>query len=167
MSNPAARRPPPAASREGQTFTGPSRLTAYANFVKLPHTLFALPFALVGTVLASYERSISVLHVIWIVLAFTAARFAAMAFNRIADRHIDARNPRTARRELPAGTLSIREAWVAVVLVSVLFVAAAWLLNPLVFALAPVALAWVMGYSYTKRFTRWSHLVLGLGLAIA
>lgn len=161
-----ARRSPPA-GREGQTFQGTSRLTAYANFVKLPHTLFALPFALVGTVLASYERSISVLHVIWIVLAFTAARFAAMAFNRIADRHIDARNPRTARRELPAGTLSIREAWVAVVLVSVLFVAAAWLLNPLVFALAPVALAWVMGYSYTKRFTRWSHLVLGLGLAIA
>jgi 4-hydroxybenzoate polyprenyltransferase len=157
----------PPAPREGQTIVGASRLTAYVNFVKLPHTLFALPFALVGTVLASYERSISVVHIIWIVLAFTAARFAAMAFNRIADRHIDARNPRTARRELPAGTLSLREAWFAVVLVSVLFVAAAWLLNPLVFALAPVALVWVMGYSYTKRFTRWSHLVLGLGLAIA
>src|ERR687885_454409 len=106
MSDPAARRPPPAA-REGQTFSRASRFTAYVNFVKLPHTLFALPFALVGTVLASYERRVSAAQVAWVVLAFTAARFAAMGFNRIADREIDARNPRTARRELPAGGLGL------------------------------------------------------------
>src|SRR5688572_24900099 len=167
MSNPAARRPPPAASRDGQTFTGPSRLTAYANFVKLPHTLFALPFALVGTVLASHERPIGVAQIGWVVLAFTAARFAAMGFNRIADRHIDARNPRTARRELPAGVLGVAEATAAVGVASALFVVAAWRLNELCLALSPVALAWVLAYSYTKRFTRWSHLVLGLGLSIA
>jgi 4-hydroxybenzoate polyprenyltransferase len=167
----ASRFPPPRghkpASREGQTFAGASRLTAYANFVKLPHTLFALPFALVGAVLASYGRPISVAQVGWVVLAFTAARFAAMGFNRIADRHIDARNPRTARRELPAGVLGLTEATVAVLVASMLFVVAAWRLNPLCLALSPVALVWVLAYSYTKRFTRWSHLVLGLGLSIA
>jgi 4-hydroxybenzoate polyprenyltransferase len=158
---------PGTSDREGQTFAGPSRLTTYVNFVKLPHTLFALPFALVGTVLASYERPITFAQVGWVVLAFTAARFAAMGFNRIADRHIDARNPRTARRELPAGLLGLTEATAAVLVASMLFVVAAWRLNPLCLALSPVALAWVFAYSYTKRFTRWSHLVLGLGLAIA
>jgi 4-hydroxybenzoate polyprenyltransferase len=166
MSSPTARRPPPGA-REGQTFGGPSRLVAYANFVKLPHTLFALPFALVGTVLASYERTITVGQVGWVVVALTAARFAAMGFNRIADRHIDGRNPRTARRELPAGVLGVAEAMTAVAVASALFVVAAWRLNTVCLALSPVALAWVFAYSYTKRFTRWSHLVLGLGLSIA
>jgi 4-hydroxybenzoate polyprenyltransferase len=167
MSSPAARRPPPAGRREGQTLAGASRLTAYANFVKLPHTLFALPFALVGTVLASYERPITVARIAWVVVAFTAARFAAMGFNRIVDRHIDARNPRTARRELPAGSLGVAEATAAVAAASTIFVVAAWQLNVLCLALSPIALAWVLAYSYTKRFTRWSHLVLGLGLAIA
>ena len=162
-----ASRFPPSASREGQTFRGPSRLTAYVNFVKLPHTLFALPFALVGVVMASYERPITIAQIGWVVLAFTAARFAAMGFNRIADRHIDGRNPRTARRELPAGVLGLTEATVAVLVASLLFVVAAWRLNPLCLALSPVALVWVLAYSYTKRFTRWSHLVLGLGLSIA
>jgi 4-hydroxybenzoate polyprenyltransferase len=157
----------PASRREGQTFSGASRLTAYANLVKLPHTLFALPFALVGTVLASYERPIIVAQVGWVVLAFTAARFAAMGFNRIVDRQIDARNPRTARRELPAGALGVAEATAAVVVASAIFILAAWRLNVLCLALSPVALAWVLAYSYTKRFTRWSHLVLGLGLSIA
>ena len=162
-----ASRFPPSASREGQTFRGPSRLTAYVNFVKLPHTLFALPFALVGVVMASYDRSITIAQSGWVVLAFTAARFAAMGFNRIADRHIDGRNPRTARRELPAGVLGLTEATVAVLVASLLFVVAAWRLNPLCLALSPIALVWVLAYSYTKRFTRWSHLVLGLGLSIA
>jgi 4-hydroxybenzoate polyprenyltransferase len=157
----------PAARREGQTFAGSSRLAAYVNFVKLPHTLFALPFALVGTVLASHERPISFAQIGWVVLAFTAARVAAMGFNRIADRHIDARNPRTARRELPAGVLTVAEATAAVVVASAIFVVAAWRLNTLCLALSPAALAWVMAYSYTKRFTRWSHVVLGLGLSIA
>ncbi len=157
----------PPAPKEGQTFSGASRFIAYVNFVKLPHTLFALPFALVGVVLASYERPIRVGQIVWVVVAFTAARFAAMGFNRIADRQIDALNPRTARRELPAGMLGVGEATASVVAAAVLFVLAAWRLNALCFALSPVALAWVLAYSYTKRFTRWSHLVLGLGLAIA
>jgi 4-hydroxybenzoate polyprenyltransferase len=153
--------------REGQTFAGGSRLVRYANFVKLPHTLFALPFALVGVVLASYVKDVRWTEVLWVIVAFSAARFAAMGFNRIVDRRIDTLNPRTARRELPAGTISTLEASAAVALASALFVFAAWELNPLCFLLAPVALAWVFFYSYTKRFTRWAHLALGLGLGIA
>jgi 4-hydroxybenzoate polyprenyltransferase len=153
--------------REGQTFDGGSRLVRYVNFVKLPHTVFALPFALVGATLASFRRGVSVATLGWIVLAFTAARFAAMGFNRIADRQIDARNPRTARRELPSGLLGVREASVAVALASIVFVIAAWRLNPMCALLSPVALGWVLWYSYTKRFTHWSHIVLGIGLAIA
>src|ERR1035437_10112709 len=95
--------------REGQTFIGGSRIVRYVNFVKLPHTVFALPFALVGVVLASYLQSITARQVAWIVLAFTAARFAAMGFNRIVDRHIDARNPRTKTREIPSGALGVAE----------------------------------------------------------
>ena len=163
----SALRPPPPGPREGQTLRGGSRLTAYVNFVKLPHTLFALPFALVGVVMASYGRPITFAQIGWVVLAFTAARFAAMGFNRIADRHIDGRNPRTARRELPSGVLGLTEATVAVLVASMLFVVAAWRLNPLCLALSPVALVWVLAYSYTKRFTRWSHLVLGVGLSMA
>ena len=153
--------------REGQTLAGTSRLTAYVNLVKLPHTVFALPFALVGVTLASYHAPVTVREIGWIVLAFTAARFAAMGFNRIADRQIDASNPRTAMRELPRGVLSVPEASLAVAIASVLFVVAAWQLNPLCFVLSPLALVWVFFYSFTKRFTRWSHLVLGVGLAMA
>jgi 4-hydroxybenzoate polyprenyltransferase len=101
------------------------------------------------------------------VLAFTAVRFAAMGFNRIVDRDIDARNPRTARRELPSGALTLRQATVAVVIMSMLFILSAWKLNPLCGWLSPIALGWVLFYSYTKRFTRWSHLVLGASLSIA
>jgi 4-hydroxybenzoate polyprenyltransferase len=154
-------------SREGQTFAGASRLVRYANFVKLPHTVFALPFALVGVTLATYHAPVTPAIVGWVILAFTAARFAAMGFNRIADRHIDARNPRTAMREIPSGTLSVGEAWGAVVVAVVIFVFASSQLNALCLALSPVAVAWVFFYSFTKRFTRWSHLVLGLGLGIA
>lgn len=156
-----------AAGREGQTLAGTSRLARYVNFVKLPHTVFALPFALVGVVLASRVAPVNVSIVVWVVLAFTAARFAAMGFNRIADRHIDARNPRTAMRELPSGAMSVAEATASVVVASVVFVAAAWRINPLCLALSPLALFWVLFYSFTKRFTRWAHLVLGLGLGIA
>ncbi len=152
---------------EGQTFHGSSKLTRFVNFVKLPHTVFALPFALVGVVLASRLAPVTPTVVAWVVVAFTAARFAAMGFNRIVDRHLDAANPRTAMRELPAGLLTLAEAWGSVLLASALFVYAAWRLNPLCLALSPVALAWVFFYSYCKRFTGLSHLVLGLGLAIA
>lgn len=157
----------PATGREGQTFGGTSRLVRYVNFVKLPHTVFALPFALVGVVLASYHAPVTWPQLGWVVLAFTAARFAAMGFNRIADRHIDARNPRTATREIPSGAMGVGEAWALVLTAVALFIAAAWRLNTLCFALSPVALAWVFFYSFTKRFTRWSHLVLGLGMGIA
>lgn len=152
---------------EGQTIAGRSVLLRYANLVKLPHTLFALPFALVGVVLASYVKNITPGTIFWVALAFTSARFAAMAFNRIVDRQLDALNPRTSQREIPSGVVGVREAAVAVLLASALFVVSAWRLNPLCLALAPLALFWVLGYSYTKRVTRWSHLVLGLGLGIA
>ncbi len=154
-------------AREGQTFDGVSRFVRYANFVKLPHTVFAMPFAIVGVLLASDSHPVSISQFLWVVLAFTAARFAAMGFNRIVDRKIDAANPRTKMRELPAGTMSYTEASVAVAVASLIFIASAYALNPLCFMLSPVALAWVFFYSYTKRFTRWSHLVLGLGMSIA
>lgn len=157
----------PNAVREPQTFAGPSRLARYASLVKLPHTVFALPFALVGVVLASYAHTVTTRQVAWVVVAFTAARFAAMAFNRVVDRDLDAANPRTASREIPSGALGVGEARLAVALAGLAFVGAAWALNPLCGWLAPVALAWVLAYSYAKRVTRWSHLVLGLGLGIA
>lgn len=153
--------------REGQTFRGKGALLRHVNLVRLPHTVFALPFALVGVVLASYIAPITVNQVFWVVIAFTSARFAAMGFNRIVDREIDARNPRTKSREIPSGAMSVREASVAVIVASLLFFLAAWQLNTLCLVLAPLALAWVLFYSYTKRFTRWSHLVLGVGLSIA
>jgi 4-hydroxybenzoate polyprenyltransferase len=157
------------APREGQTFAGGSLAARYASFVKLPHTLFALPFAGVGAVLASHRHPerVNATTLFWIVLAFTAARFAAMGFNRIVDREYDALNPRTRLRELPSGRLTLAQAGAAVAAASMVFVLAAWMLNPLCGALAPVALAWIFFYSYTKRFTRWAHLVLGLSLAIA
>lgn len=153
--------------REGQTLAGDSLLVRYANFVKLPHTVFALPFALLGVVVASREYRVTGRTLGLVVLAFTCARFVALGFNRIADRALDARNPRTRARELPAGRLTIRQAWAAVLLAATLFLATAWALNPLCFALAPVALVFISAYSYAKRFTAWSHLWLGLADGIA
>lgn len=157
----------PEAVAEGQTLRGAGRLVDYSNFVKLPHTIFALPFALVGVTLASYRYPVRPLDLVWILLAFTAARFAAMGFNRIVDREIDARNPRTRMREIPSGRLTVAQASWAVAAASAVFVASAAMLNPLCLALAPFALGWVFLYSYTKRFTRWAHLVLGFALGIA
>src|SRR5437763_2401099 len=117
--------------QEGQTFSGTSRLVAFMNLVRLPHTVFALPFALIGVVLASYHHRLRLGDVGWVILAFTAARFAAMAFNRIVDRHIDAENPRTAMRELPRGVLSVHEAWVSVIVSIAVFLTCTAALNPL------------------------------------
>ncbi len=153
--------------REGQTYQGRTRFSTYASFVKLPHTVFALPFAMIGVILASYSHAVTWPMLGWTILAFTAARFAAMGFNRIVDREFDARNPRTAMREIPRGALSVREASVAVALAAAIFFVAAGALNPLCLALSPIALAWVFFYSYTKRFTRFAHIVLGLGMSIA
>src|SRR5437763_14536020 len=148
--------------REAQTFVGESLLVRYVNFVKLPHTVFALPFALLGLVVASRETALTWRLLGWVVLALTCARFVALGFNRIADRELDARNPRTRARELPSGRLTLRQAWVAVVVAAVAFLGTAWALNPLCLALAPFALLFISAYSYAKRFTHWSHLWLGL-----
>src|SRR6266571_630136 len=131
-----------ATPREGQTFAGEGLLVRYANFVKLPHTVFALPFALLGLLVASREQPTT-----W--------------------RELAARNPRTRTRELPSGRLTLAQAWVAVLVAAAVFLWCAWALNPLCFALAPLALVFVSGYSYAKRFTRWSHLWLGLADGIA
>jgi 4-hydroxybenzoate polyprenyltransferase len=163
----SATAPTPEGTREGQTFAGRTRLSTYASFVKLPHTVFALPFALVGVIIASYRHPVTWAMLGWVVLAFTAARFAAMGFNRIVDREYDARNPRTLMRELPRGAMTVREAWLSVSLASAVFVAAAGMLNRLCLWLAPVALAWVFFYSFTKRFTRLAHVALGIGMSIA
>lgn len=167
MTGMAPQMTPPKGARDGQLIRGASLPVRLANFVKLPHTVFAMPFALVGVIIASTVVPISGRVVGWVLLAFTAARFAAMAFNRIVDRDVDAINPRTANRELPRGTLTVAQAKSSVVVASLLFVFASYQLNPLCAWLSPIALLWVLGYSYTKRFTRWSHLWLGLGLSIA
>ena len=143
------------------------KLTTYLSFVRFSHSVFALPFALTGALLAWRERPFSWMQVAWIVVCMVSARSAAMGFNRLVDQAIDARNPRTASRELPRGIVSRGEAWLFVALSVGAFVLAAAMLNPLCLALTPVALAIVLGYSYTKRFTAGSHLVLGLALAVA
>jgi 4-hydroxybenzoate polyprenyltransferase len=152
---------------DGQTIRGSSRIAAYANFVKLPHTVFALPFALVGLVYASYSSAVTPSQVFLIILAFTSARFAAMGFNRIVDRAWDEKNPRTMGRELPSGVLSPKEATASVIVASCLFIAAAAALNPICLILSIPTLGWILGYSYSKRFTSWSHIWLGGALAIA
>ena len=154
-------------NRELQTFAGDSLLVRYANFVRLPHTVFALPFALLGVIVASREQAVTPRVLGLAVLAFTCARFVALGFNRIADRELDARNPRTRNRELPSGRLTLAQAWVAVAVAAALFLWASSALNPLCFALAPVALVFISAYSYSKRFTHWSHLWLGLADGIA
>ena len=134
--------------------------------IKIEHTLFALPFAFLGAVLAARGLP-SVSQILWIVLAMVGARSAAMAFNRIADRNIDARNPRTASRAIPAGLLSVGFVWAFTIAAAALFLVAAAMLNRLTLILAPVALGCVLLYSFTKRWTQFSHLVLGACLSIA
>jgi 4-hydroxybenzoate polyprenyltransferase len=134
--------------------------------IKFSHSVFALPFALASAAVASGGR-VPWRELPWIVVAMIGARSAAMGFNRLADQAIDARNPRTAGRELPRGVLSRREVWLFVGLSALALIGAAAMLNPLCLILSPVALLVVLGYSYTKRFTAFSHLVLGLALSIA
>jgi 4-hydroxybenzoate polyprenyltransferase len=155
------------ASPDGQVIAGDSVLVRYFNLVKLPHTLFALPFALLGVVAASFRHAVTWRLVLLIVVAFSAARWAAVGFNMMADRRFDALNPRNRNRELPRGRLTLRQAAASVFVATVVFLFAAALINPLCGILAPAALAWVLVYSLAKRFTDWPHVWLGLSLAIA
>lgn len=136
------------------------------EMIKIEHTLFALPFAFLGAVLAA-EGIPTAWQIFWITVAMVGARSAAMAFNRIADREYDALNPRTKMRAIPAGQLSVGFVWAFTILSAAIFFLAAAMLNWLTLVLAPVALASVLLYSYTKRWTLFSHLVLGWCLAIA
>lgn len=160
-----------------------NNISKYLSLVRFPHTIFAMPFALVGFVCAltadapelgggaimssPYWGDFAITLLLKIVVCMVLARNAAMGFNRWADRKFDAANPRTAAREIPSGAISPRAALAFVVINSVLFIVAAAWINKLAFALSPVALAVILGYSLCKRFTSWPHLVLGAALAIA
>ena len=143
------------------------RLSIYLSFVRFSHSVFALPFALAGALLASRHTPITWAVVGWIAVAMVAARSAAMGFNRLVDARVDALNPRTANRELPRGAMRATEAVIFIVVASIVFVTAAWRLNPLCLMLSPVALAIVFWYSLAKRFTVWTQLFLGLAMAVA
>ena len=148
------------------------RLLVYGSFVRFSHSVFALPFALTGALLALHRTGDwSAANVgwrlLWIVVAMVAARSAAMGFNRLADAHYDALNPRTAMREIPRGAMSRGEAILFVLVSSIVFVFAAWKLSWLCFVLSPVALAIVFWYSLAKRFTTYTQLFLGLAMAVA
>jgi len=144
-----------------------SRLRTYLSFIRFSHSVFALPFALAGALLAARHATVTWGHIGWILVAMVTARSAAMGFNRLVDRHFDALNPRTANREIPRGAMSAAEATAFVIVASALFVFAASRLNPLCFMLSPVALAIVFWYSLAKRFTTWTQLFLGLAMAVA
>jgi len=141
-------------------------LIATLEMIKWEHSIFALPFALCGAMLAA--RGMPSIHqLVWIIIAMVAARSAAMSFNRLADASIDAANPRTSARALPAGILTHGFVRSFVLFAAAVFLLSAWELNRLAFLLSPIALAVLLLYSYTKRFTRWSHVVLGFALGIA
>lgn len=143
-----------------------TKLKTTLEMIKFEHTLFALPFAFLGAILAANGLP-TLEQIVWITVAMVGARSAAMTFNRIVDRDIDAENPRTANRELPSGKLTVGFAW-AFLFVSIgVFLLASYSLNWLTFALSPVALLSVLGYSYAKRFTAFAHLLLGWALAIS
>ena len=135
--------------------------------IRFSHTLFAMPFALTSVVLASFYNRVTIVKLVWIVVAMVGARSAAMGFNRIADREFDARNPRTKNREIPTREISLFEASAFVAVSALVLVFAAHELNNLCFYLSPVALAVVFFYSFTKRFTWLSHFFLGLGMGLA
>lgn len=143
------------------------RVLTYASLVRFSHSVFALPFALTGALLASRHVPLTLTRVGWIIVAMVGARSAAMGFNRLVDARFDALNPRTATRELPAGRMSRADAMGFVVVASVVFVVAAWALGPLCLALSPVALATVFWYSLAKRFTWSTQVFLGLAMAVA
>lgn len=143
------------------------RMIEFGRMIKFSHSVFALPFALSGAILASREEPLTMSKMFWILLAMVGARSAAMGFNRLVDRRIDAINPRTMDRHLPTGKMSAGEIRVFIILFSVLFIISASQLNLLCMALSPVALVVIFFYSYTKRFTSFSHYFLGLALGLS
>lgn len=155
-----------------------SRLKNYLSLIKFSHTLFALPFAMIGFFLGIFGRNtvtesnapgmpVLTLRFFLVLVCMVTARSAAMAFNRWLDRHFDARNPRTAIREIPRGIIAPNNALRFVIICCILFMLSCWFINPLCFYLSPVALFVILFYSYTKRFTALCHLVLGIGLSLA
>lgn len=146
-------------------------MNAYLSLVKFSHTLFAMPFAMIGFVLGMKYMNFEVyqwpIKLLMVILCMVTARNAAMAFNRYLDRNIDARNPRTVIREIPAGIVTARSAIIFVVINAIIFVISTFFINPLCFYLSPIALAVILGYSYTKRFTYLCHVILGIGLGLA
>ena len=141
----------------------------YLSLVKFSHTIFALPFALIGYFYALYSTDFTFTPKLFalILLCMVFARNAAMSFNRVTDRFIDKRNPRTANREIPSGKIHPRNAFIFSMLNAILFVATTFFINKLVFYLSPLALLVILGYSYTKRYTMFCHFILGLGLSLA
>ena len=158
---------------EGGEGVSMSRVGTVLEMIKFEHSVFALPFALTGALLAARASHQppkgwpTWWQVLWIVVAMVAARSAAMTVNRIVDLRYDRENPRTNKRALVTGELAVSFAWIFTVVAIALFFVAAWQLNPLALKLAPVALAILFFYSFTKRFTNWSHLFLGLALGIS
>jgi 4-hydroxybenzoate polyprenyltransferase len=147
-----------------------SRIKTVLEMIKFEHSVFALPFALTGALLAARATRHgwpSLSQILWIVVAMVAARSAAMTMNRIADIRYDRENPRTKQRALPTGALSLQFAWLFTLVAVAIFFVAAWQLNPLALKLAPLAIAILFFYSFTKRFTSWSHLFLGFALGIS
>src|SRR5882757_5433895 len=150
-----------------------SRIKTVLEMIKFEHSVFALPFALTGALLAARATHQpprgwpSLRQVLWIVMAMVAARSAAMTMNRIADLRYDRENPRTKQRALPTGALTLQFAWFFTLVAVVAFFVAAWQLNPLALKLAPLAIGILFFYSFTKRFTNWSHLFLGFALCIS
>jgi 4-hydroxybenzoate polyprenyltransferase len=145
------------------------KIKNYLSFVKFAHSIFAMPFALVGFFMAINlnELTFDWWLLLYVVLAMVFARNAAMGFNRYIDRNIDKKNPRTAGREIPAGKINPRAALAFVVINAVLFMGVTWFINGLCFVLSPIALLVVLGYSLTKRFTALCHFILGLGLSLS
>ena len=146
-----------------------NKFTTLLEMIKFSHTVFALPFALMGAVLASLAngKPPTIGQIFWICMAMVGARTVAMGLNRIIDARIDARNPRTASRHIPAGKVSALDAWMLVLGALAILLFAAWMLNPLCLALSPIALGFLVLYSYSKRFTSMAHVVLGICLAAA
>ena len=146
-----------------------AKTRALLEMIKFSHTIFAFPFALMGVVLASLANQTlpGIGQTFWICVAMVGARSGAMGLNRLIDARIDAENPRTAERHIPAGRISLKEAWIFILVSLAVFLLAAWMLNPLCFQLAPVAIGLFVLYAYCKRFTAMAHLVLGICLAAA